>query len=210
MTELTPRDLDILQTLTRRVRLLAMEQIRRIWWPKYGSARAARRRMLKLAAAGLVDRTIVNAHPLLPVEQPLAVWRQGNEEPNARRVSRQARARWRRPAKPLEVFTATSRTASLFGSTATGVPNMLHRDHDLLLGQVFVLYRTRRPEEARRWLGEDALPKAGYRIKDPDAFLIDADGRPGCVIESTGRYAARQIVAFHAHCMEYDLAYELW
>jgi len=210
MAALTHRDFDILETLTRRVRLLAIEQIRRVWWPTHTNCRIARRRMRQLAAAGLVCRTIVNAHPLLPVKQPLGIWRADDEEPDAHRISREARDRWRQTSEPVEVFTATRRTANLFGSTAGRLPAMLHRDHDLLLSQVFATYRTLRPEEARRWLGEDALPKAGYRIKDPDAFLVDGSGRPSRVIESAGRYAPAQIASFHAYCVEYDLAYELW
>ena len=210
MPVLTERDLDILETLTRRVRLLAIEQVQRVWWPAHANRRIVRRRMRQLAAAGFVSRTIVNAHPLLPVEQPLGVWRPSDKEPDARRISRQARDRWRQSAEPIEVFTATHRTANLFGSSAGRLPTMLHRDHDLLLAQVFAFYRIHRPAEGRRWLGEDALPKAGYRIKDPDAFLIDSAGRPSHVIESTGHYATAQIVSFHAYCVEYDLAYELW
>lgn len=215
MAVLTHRDLDILETLTRRLRLLAIAQVQRVWWPTHMSCRVARRRMRQLAVAGLVCRTIVNAHPLLPVEGPLGVWQPGDgepedREPNAHRISRQDRDRWRQSSGPIEVFTATRRTANLFGSTAGRLPPMLHRDHDLLLAQVFTFYRTFRPEEARRWLGEDALPKAGYRIKDPDAFLVGVGGRPSRVIESAGRYAPAQITSFHAYCVEYDLAYELW
>lgn len=147
MAVLTHRDLDILETLTRRLRLLAIAQVQRVWWPTHMSCRVARRRMRQLAVAGLVCRTIVNAHPLLPVEGPLGVWQPGDgepedREPNAHRISRQDRDRWRQSSGPIEVFTATRRTANLFGSTAGRLPPMLHRDHDLLLAQVFTFYRT--------------------------------------------------------------------
>ena len=60
------------------------------------------------------------------------------------------------------------------------------------------------------WVGEDTRPKAGYRIKDPDAWLLDAQGRTICVIESAGRYSTQQIESFHEHCVEYGLPYQLW
>ena len=49
-------------------------------------------------------------------------------------------------------------------------------EHDLRLASVYVHYRQCHPQCARLWIGEHILPKAGYRIKDPDAFLRDADG----------------------------------
>ena len=57
---------------------------------------------------------------------------------------------------------------------------------------------------------EDCLPKAGYRIKDPDAFLVNSAGEVLRVIESAGRYSIAQIESFHDHCVQYGLPYELW
>lgn len=207
---IAPRDYDILASLTRRVRLLAIDQARRIWWPGHPTCRTARRHMLRLVAAGLVQRTIINAHPLLPISRPLCAWKPGGREPDPSCVSQRARGRWSRPAEPIEVYWASRRTANLFGSTAGQLPNLLHRDHDLLLAQVYFWYRRHHADDARRWLGEDALSKAGYRTKDPDAFLLADDGQPQRVIESAGRYAPAQVASFHEHCADHDLAYELW
>jgi len=63
---------------------------------------------------------------------------------------------------------------------------------------------------ASLWLGEHALSKAGFRVKDPDAFLVDANRRVLKVIESAGRYGPQQVQSFHDHCVEFDLSYELW
>lgn len=206
----TDRDLDIVETLTRRVRLLTVEQVARIWWPSARHLRIVRRRLRRLTAGGLLHRTIVNVHPLLQLKRPLLSWHDNKAEPNFERASTQARTRWTQPANPAEVYSATPVAANLFGSTATQLPQLNHRDHDLLLGQIYVLYRTERPAEARMWIGEDALDKAGYRIKDPDAFLIDDNGTKFSVIESAGRYGPKQIESFHHHCVENELPYELW
>ena len=209
-TTWTPRDLDVVETLTRRVRLLAIEQIARIWWPSATSSRAVRRRLRRLAAGGLIHRAIVNAHPLLPIARPLVRWSPDRNDPDFGRASAQARSRWNQPAIPHEVYFASRLGANLLGSSAGKLPDLTHRDHDLLLGQVYVWYRTKCTAEPGCWLGEDALPKAGYRIKDPDAFLVGSGGRFLRVIESAGAYGRAQVESFHEHCLERDLPYELW
>jgi hypothetical protein len=206
----TKRDLDIVETLTRRVHLLSIDQIIRIWWPRAGCHRVVRRRLRRLAAAGLVTRTIVNVHPVLEVSEPLADWIPEADEPDFARVSANAKARWRWPSIPHELFFATPLAANLYGSSAGRLPDLNHRDHDLLLSEVFVLYRTTRHAEAAQWIGEDCLPKAGYRIKDPDAFLVNSAGEVLRVVESAGRYSIAQIESFHDHCVQYGLPYELW
>ena len=118
--------------------------------------------------------------------------------------------RWNSLAVPTEVYTASRQAANLFAGDSHGLPALEHRDHDLLLADAYVAYRTNRPEEAARWIGEDFLPKAGFRIKDPDAFLIDDSGRPMRVVESAGRYNRKQIASFHDHCQTLSLPYELW
>jgi hypothetical protein len=206
----TVRDLDIVETLTRRVRLLSVEQIAHIWWPGAKTQRIAQRRLRRLVAANLIDLTVVNVHPPADQIRPLAAWSPGEDDPDPDSIASKAQSRWLAPAVPQEVCTATRLAANLFGSTAGRLPAVNHRDHDLLLGEVYVAYRVERPEEATCWVGEDALPKAGYRVKDPDAFLVDAQGEVLRVIESAGRYSARQVWSFHAYCFECSLPYELW
>jgi hypothetical protein len=108
------------------------------------------------------------------------------------------------------VCVATPVTANLFASSAFRLPRLEHRDHDVLLSSVYVHYRLHHPESAKAWIGEHVLPKAGYRIKDPDAFLRTDDGRIIRVIEAAGRYSAEHIEDFHEHCVDYELPYELW
>ena len=65
-------------------------------------------------------------------------------------------------------------------------------------------------KHVRQLACEDVFPKAGFRIKNPDAFLLDDSGKPMRVVESAGRYGIPQIESFHQHCVERDLPYELW
>jgi hypothetical protein len=164
----------------------------------------------RLCSVGLLERHWINAHPLLAIDRPLFAWKPGSTDPDAEDIARQSRSRWQRAAQPVQVYVASRLLANLLGSTARGLPKPEHRDHDLWLATVFVHYRMHRPRLASLWIGEHVLPKAGYRIKDPDAFLRDAQGRVLRVIESAGHYDARQVESFHEHCLENDLPYELW
>lgn len=207
---LTTRDLDLLETLACRVSVLSLAQAVALHWSATHHRGTPRRRLLGLARGGWIVRRVVNAHPLLPVERPLFVWQPRDDEPDALRISRLARARWSRAARPTEIYVASKRCASVFGSTAGCHAAMSHLDHDLRLAAVYVHYRLHHPALASRWIGEHALPKAGYRIKDPDAFLRDDRGRVLRVIESAGRYSATQVESFHEHCADNQLPYELW
>lgn len=207
---LTDRDLDLLETLTLRVRMLTLKQAGQLGWSDNRNLKPVRRRLLQMSKGGLIELHVINAHPELPVKRPLAAWRPGDEEPDAGLLSRSARTRWSVAARPTEVCVAGPLAACLFGSSARGLPAVEHRDHDLRLAAVYVHYRKCQPESASLWVGEHALPKAGYRIKDPDAFLRDSHGGVLRVIESAGHYSRGQFASFHQHCFEHDLPYELW
>jgi hypothetical protein len=209
-THLTIRDLDLLDVLTRRVRLLTLSQIAELWWPDGKNQQCPRRRMEALARSELIEIHRVNTHPLLPVTTPLVMWKPGDERPNVEHVAERCRTRWNRAAVPVTVCVASPKTAHLIGSTAHGMPPQVHRDHDLRLASVYAAYRKYQPELASLWMGVHSLPKAGFRIKDPDASLRNADGTVIRVIESAGRNSASQIQKFHHHCEAHELPYELW
>ena len=165
----TGRDLDLLACVTGRVRLLCRRHLADLW-PETQRQRSGEGWVSRLWRAGLLEQHVINAHPLLTVHRPLFAWKPGVEDPDPSVVSRASQERWRLASRPTEVYVATPLTANLFGSTACGLPKPEHRDHDLRLASVFVHYRRRHPRLARLWVGEHVLPKAGYQIKDPDAF----------------------------------------
>jgi hypothetical protein len=205
----TTAELEIVEALTRRVRLIREDQLVSLWQETALAPQPFEEALKRLVSGGLLHRAVVNAHPRLSVESPLAAWRPGRKAPSALRIASRIRRRWDQLAQPTTVYWASKMAANLYGSFGGELSPLLHRDHDLLLAEVYVHYRRRFPQLAQRWLGEDVFSKAGFRVKDPDAFLFE-DGRPALVIESAGRYGAAQIQAFHEHCVEYDLAYELW
>ena len=207
----TQRDIDIVRALCVKVRLFTVEQIAVArWHASIRSSVHATRRLSKLVSANLLERYRINVHPLLDISRPLFSWNPGSEAPDALRVSDQAQARWTEPGTPTIVYLASPLAANLFASYAGGLPRPCEWDHDLLLAQVYVHYLKTDPDLASRWSGEDTREKAGHRIKDPDVFVYDDHGRICLVVESAGRYTAKQIEAFHEHCAKYNLGYELW
>ena len=206
----TDTELDLVETLTRCLRLISLAQIWKVWWPEASSQKTVRRELRRLRDGKLLLRTVVNVHPALQVKSPLIMWQPRDSQPSFERAVQRIRSRWQQLTEPTEVYWASPLAANLFGSGAGELPQLTHRDHDLLLAEVYVLYRHQRPELARRWIGEDVFPKAGYRIKNPDAFLFDEGGRPMRAIESAGRYGLQQIQSFHDHCVDQTLSYELW
>lgn len=206
-TTWTQFDRDIVSTLTCRVRVLSLDQIRRSW---NQSTEVVRRQLARLVAGKLIHTAEWNVVPPLIGRTPLFVWKLGDASPDAWRLSLTAQARWRRSAVRHTVYQATDLAARLFGSSAGRPTRIYERQHDLLLAEVFVRYREELPLLAGYWVGEEALPKAEYGVKNPDAFLIDDEFRPRRVIESAGAYSQQQVETFHEYCRLAQLPYELW
>jgi hypothetical protein len=207
---LTPRDIDLLQSLSNHIRILSVDHIAAIWWPDAKNQRTTRHRLGELKHWGWIMQYTVNAHPPLPVTSPLFTWMPGTSGPDAERIACESRARWSQPSCPTEICVATPVTAGLFGSATRRLPPPEHRDHDLRLAAVYTYYRTHRRQMTNLWVGKHALPKVGYQQKSPDAVLRDSDGRVIGVIHSAGRYHTAQVESLHSYCVENNLPYELW
>ena len=80
-----------------------------------------------------------------------------------------------------------------------------------MLTDVFCLYLRRSPAIAKQWIGEHLQPKAGYKVKDPDAFLL-RNGKPYRIVESAGAYGIKQLKSIieFAAAAERPLELELW
>lgn len=206
---MTLQALDLVEILTRRVRLLSVEQAERICCPSGATEQPLACDWRPLEASGLIAKARLSLRQLVPTA-PLCTWHPGDEEPDFDALAIHVRSRWSIPPRSVEVLWATPGAAALFGSSAGRLPAMHQREHDLLLADAYVHYRLHQPGLARLWRGEDCRPKAGFRIKDPDAFLVDGCGRIDRVIESSGRYSLRQLTDFHDYCASERLPYELW
>lgn len=201
----------LLRTLTCKVRMLRERDARLLW--RHSSKRhSARfdRAVERLLGAGLLERYVVNLHPPLDPAGPVLKRSSADTScPDYVETSRRLRQRWSRPCRPTPVFVASRSVANLFGSTSRGLPDLLHRNHDALLGEVYLRYAIQAPKLARLWVGEHVLAKAGFQVKDPDALLA-RDGRPFRIVESGGSYAASHLASLAEYADRRSLELEVW
>ncbi len=205
----TRLDLEIVTALTCQVHVLSREQIHRAWGDDHSRDEIVER-LERLSSCQLIRQSQWNVVPPPVNRGPVFTWKPGDEPPDAWRLSRAFLRRWHRETTVHTVWKATPWAASLFGSRAGRTSRPIERQHDLLLGEVYVLYRLKLPALAACWVGEDALPVAERGVKNPDAFLFDEDFKPRRVVESAGAYSQTQVVAFHRYCQDAQLPYELW
>ncbi|MBI3861099.1 MAG: hypothetical protein HY290_04305 [Planctomycetia bacterium] len=169
--------------------------------------RCAEQAIARLERAELITRRTLEAHPIQDLTRPLFAWKPGMPDPSERRLAglaKSTRGRWSQNHLPAEVLFATRRASALFGAfTDARNPQHFEATHDLHLTEVYLRYRRKHPQLAACWLGEAAFPKLGFvipRMKDPDVFLIDRQGRAKRIIEFAGSYDAEHLRAFHEHC----------
>ena len=201
---------NLIETLTCRVRVLSLPQIERGWATQPGFSGGVMNTVLRLVNSRLLDGAVWDVSPSPVGHNSLCSWQPGERQPDLVRLERLVRDRWNRPTHETPVVSATHIAARLFGSMTNGLPPTNHRNHDLLLSEVYLHYCDRHPQLASGWLGEDAVTMAEPGIKNPDAFLFDNCGAIVRVIESAGRYSLNQLEAFHQYCQSEQLPYELW
>lgn len=202
--------IDFLETLACRVRVMSLRQVRQLWSDGLGDGAGLDESLRRLVEAGLITGAV---RPVAVAEvgaQPLFAWRPGSSAPDARAVASIAANRWPKTQSPIPLVSATRKACLLFGAAGGGLPPECHTGHDLILAEVYTRCRIRSPRIASAWVGEHATPMAERGVKNPDAYLADEAGAPRLVVESAGRYSARQVQAFHDHCASESLSYELW
>ncbi len=207
---LTPRDLDVLDALTLRVRMLTLRQVAEIWWPNGRNVRRARIRLDFLVAAKLIEIHRVNAHPPLPVAQPLLVWEPSTAPPNFEQLAAICHSRWRKPSVPVSICVASTVAANAQGSASGGLPRGQRRNHDLRIASVYSSYRRLQPHLTGFWIGNHSFHTESAPFKTPDAVLQHPLGQLIRVINSIGRSSVEQIHRFHVQCETHQLPYELW
>jgi len=206
------RDLEIIETLGSRVRMLSAVNLAAAWWNDGASGgKNAAKRLRRLARAGLLRRVDVLAQPMLALGSAEYAWFPAEQPTDFGWLSWRLQSRWSGQPRRTSVYIATSRAVDLIGGGAPGaVKNLCQATHDLHLGAVFLTYRRRWANDAANWVGEDSLVERGKHQKIPDALLINRDGAPYRAVEFGGSYSARRLQAFHEHCRHRGLPYEIW
>ena len=186
----TELEIELMTTLACKVRVLSEQQLVRGWQHQHTTETLAFS-VERLNAARLIRSEKWSV--VLPAikSAPVFTWKPGEAEPDTWPLSKQIRSRWNRSESVVEVLQATERAGRIFGSRSGHNTRDIERRHDLLLAEVFMLYRHRLPQLAACWVGEDAMPIAERGVKNPDAFLLDDENQPRRVIESAGSYSQK-------------------
>lgn len=204
---------DLPRTLATRVRTLSMDQVHRTWWTEL-SSRAARERLRRLAAQGLLVEQLHLARAEVQLDSPIVVYRPGHSIPDLAAVARHAQRRWNTPPRLTLCAVASRSSGARFGGRGGRSPRDPEWTHDLHLAQVYLSFRAKDLRRAASWIPEDLVhrpgeprPKPGE--KQPDALVRDGNGL--VAIELVGSsYDAAKLEAFHTYCAMRRLAYELW
>ena len=215
--QLTKRDLEIFDVLTKRLRVLSLPQIARTWWPTSAdAARVAENRLRTLAQEKLLHIEQAPAHPELAFESAACSWDLTEPDPDFGALSYRLQTRWAAHPVLTTCVSATTLSASRFGGHGGRPPRSVERTHDLHMARVFLLYRERTPEKIKTWVFEERIkserrlarrrPEHGEKL--PDVLLRTADGVR--VVEFGGAYGKDKLISFHRYCKENKFPYEIW
>lgn len=201
---LTHRDEEILDTLSCRVRILALRQVTDGWW-NGNLTTSARSRLRVLERRGWIDAYTVMVHPFLPIKTPVFTWSPGKSFPPYRSLSYQITRRWNQDPVRMNVFVASAKAARSYGGRGGRLPRNSELSHDIHLAQVFLTKWKEEGMDPELWQSEELFHTQDRHIKRPDAFI-----RPNKAIEMGGQYGPDKLKIFHALCEENGWEYEIW
>lgn len=208
---LTPRDRQLLETLTLRVRVISVAQAARTFWGNTAAPEEnASRRISSLERAGYVARFVLVCHPELGLESPTVTWKPGEPPPDFAAASYRLKTRWSEKPKPTPVVIATEAAANWLGGYGGRRPRPSEASHDLHVAALYLRMLRDAPGRARAWQSEAQL-LARVRHKGgrlPDAMIVGSKEKT--VLEFGGAYSAAKLGAFHRYCAERGLPYEVW
>ena len=209
---LSPRDNEILDSLTLRVRLLSVSQVARTWWAETANPEAnATERLKLLEKAGLVQRFTAMARPELPLEAPIVVWEVGQAPPDFGAASYRLQARFTAALQKRPCVIATRMAGARFGGKGGRLPRKAEQTHDIHMAAVFLRYRSLHPNLIEHWQSEEIIKRdrpAKKGEKLPDAMI--RTGTWDRVVEFGGEYNRDKLIAFHDYCAEKGFPYEIW
>ncbi len=203
------RDLNLLEALALRIRLVGQRQAADAFWA--GHLANTRRRLRQLVQSGMLTRAIVNAQPLPELSSPVVRWQPGQPMPDSNRTAFQLQRRWRyRSLRPTVVYFPTTSTIAHFGGRERSQSLLTQVTHDLGVTAIWLRFAADSQTASSVWVGEDILAPSRVGQKLPDAALVDQHGEPTLLIEFGGSYGPTRVSDFHDDAAARGLPYQLW
>ena len=203
---MTERDLDIIETLTCRVRVMTLSQIATLWWE--GDAILASEALNQLVATGSIERTETYSQYEMTSEC-LFRWIPSDAKPAFDEIIDTHYARQRSQKVAGEIYTATRFAANLFASEFTTFPSPEERPEQIRMAEAYVAHRSSRSTEASFWFNCRAgEPDASNQTK-PEVLIVDAEASPTRAVSLLSR-SVQRFQATHRYCQHEGISYELW
>ena len=199
----TPVDEFILDTTTRRARLLSPELL---VGKLSVSLRSARRLLDRQCSAGWLNTDVFWAASVSSWPS-LASWTPDQESPDFNQIERINKQRYARSEpRQQRLYWASKKAARLLGGWGADsyVAQRESATHDLLVANAYL-----KSSFSKHWLGEDLIGEHFAGTK-PDA-LVSIDGEMLFAVEAVGSSytALGKLERFHRLCEEVGLAYKL-
>ncbi len=204
----------VTDTLTRRSRTAADEQLQRIVDICASREVSVRSVATRLKKAGLLQSRRVSVAYPAPAE-PLVPCALCQEPLDFHALAYQLEKRWRLVVpRRVNIWWATEKAVSLLGGTACFPKYTTQLEHDLAVTEILVRLHETDPDAASQWVGEDILRREFRSLepclaKIPDGALI-RDGRPVRFFELGGQYSPERLRRFQEHCRRHRIPFELW
>ena len=193
----TDQELDLLQTLAERVRLLRRDAFAQFWGEET---------LIRLEQAELVHRSTIRARRPEPRTKPLVIWRPMNPKPNLELLADQRPGRKLGATESVEVCSASKRACSLYGVRGGGLLPLGEQEHALGVSEVYLSYREHQPRLAQRWSGNKLVPGMPF-----DAVIVKKNGSVERAVKIfTSQPKLETLERLHEECKEWVVAYEIW
>jgi hypothetical protein len=201
--------LEVIDVLSKRVRVLTLDQIARTWFSDARDPREATRQALRRAERDhLIQVHLGMAHPEVKLTTPLYSWRPGTQEttPHFGRLAWKAKRRFSLPPTRTTYVTARREGILAVGSAIRPRPiRKTELTHDIHVAQLYLNLREQDPESVTRWVSEDALHReTGERT---DALIA---GDEHVLIEFIGAYSSEKLATLHERLVRRGTAFQFW
>lgn len=205
MNAWTENEFDLLETLTRRIKLMTHEQLTELSPIQDHSDSRVHPPHVRLLRADLLLTTTINARPLPMV--PLIDWTPDATAPEFDSVWRRIRDDRHQASRPTRVYWAAPKTANLFGVKGGSLGSINERQNDLRLAAAYVRHHAR--TSRGQWHGTAFAVKRFTSPVPVDAVIVEPDGvQQRAVLVARGD--VQRLHEFHAACVTSATAYEVW